>query len=187
MKTGLIIVDMINDYLHPKGLLFCKKCRDIIPVVSNTLDFARKNDIRIFFVNTTLENKDDLLAKRWGLHAVKNSFGAEVIKELIPQKNEIIIPKKTYNGFFNTTLNYELTKHGIKNIAIAGIHTHVCVLFTATEGFELGYNVTVLEDCITTDNESMHKKRLPFFDTHIGKLSSSDKWKKEIISFNQLM
>ncbi|VAX23290.1 hypothetical protein MNBD_IGNAVI01-484 [hydrothermal vent metagenome] len=180
MKSALLVIDMINDYLHPDGLLYCERCREIIPALVKAITFARENTIQVVYVNTNLENKNDLLAKRWGLHAVKGSFGAQVIDELRPDAGDLIIPKKSYNAFFNTSLDTELEQQGIKNITISGIHTHVCVLLTAVGGFELGYNVTVLEDCITTDNEAMRKTRLTFFNTHVGEMISSDEWKRRI-------
>lgn len=180
MDTALLVIDMINDYLHPNGLLYCERCREIIPTLSKAIKFAVENNIPVVYVNTNLESEDDLLAKRWKLHAVKDSFGAQVIDELNPKVGDIVIPKKVYNGFFDTSLDRELKQRNINNIVITGIHTHVCVLLTATGGFELGYNVTVLEDCITTDNEAMRKARLTFFNTHVGELISSDEWHKRI-------
>ncbi len=178
MNTALLVIDMINDYLHPDGLLYCEQCREIIPSLSETIKFARKKDIQVIYVNTTLESSDDLLAKKWGLHAVAGTFGAEVIDELKPRVNDLIIPKKGYNGFSQTRLNDELQKHKINNIVLTGIHSHVCVLLTAVGGFELGYNVTVLEDCISTDSTSIRGRELNFFNTHIGELINSDEWKR---------
>ncbi len=180
MNSALLVIDMINDYLHPDGLLYCERCREVIPPLSKTIEFARENNIQVVYVNTNLESESDLLAKRWRLHAVKDSFGAQVIDELKPEADDLVVKKKTYNGFFNTSLDQELKQRNINNIVITGIHTHVCVLLTAAGGFELGYNVAVLEDCITTDNEAMRKTRLTFFNTHVGELTSSDEWKKRI-------
>ena len=132
-------------------------------------------------MNTNLDNDEDILAKKWGLHAVSDSFGAQIINELSTSESDLIIHKKGYNGFFNSTLDKELKSRGIENIAISGIHTHVCVLLTAVGGFELGYNVTTLQDCITTDSASIRGSDLNFFNTHIGELLSLDEWKRKIL------
>lgn len=177
MKTALLVIDMINDYLHSDGLLYCERCREIIPNIKKTIEFAHQNNILVIYVNTGLESKNDILAKKWGLHAVADSYGAQIIDEFSPSEGDLIVHKKGYNGFFNTTLDKELKRRSIENIAISGIHTHVCVLLTAVGGFELGYNVTVLEDCITTDSASIRGSELNFFNTHIGELSSLNEWK----------
>ncbi len=180
-KTALLVIDMLNEYLDKRGLLYCEQCRKIIPSISDCINFARLNDILVVYVNTSLNNKKDLLVRKWGLHAVTGTFGAKVVDELKPREVDLIINKKVYNGFMGTNLDDELKKRKINNIAITGIHTHVCVLFTAVGGFELGYNVTTIENCITTDTEEKHKSRLPFFKTHVGELMSSEEWKKRFI------
>ena len=181
MKSALLVIDMINDYLHPEGLLYCQCCREIIPNIKRSIEFARQNNILVNYINTDLESENDILAKKWGLHAVAGSYGAQVIEELSPGESDLIIHKKSYSGFFNTTLDMELKHRGIESIAISGIHTHVCVLLTAVGGFELGYNVTVLEDCITTDSASIRGSELNFFNTHIGELLSLNEWKRKAL------
>ena len=175
-NTALLVIDMLNEYLDKKGQLYCESCRKIIPAISDCIDFARASEIPVIYVNTLLNNENDLLAKKWGLHAVAGKFGSKVIEELKPREKDLIVGKKGYNGFTGTSLNEELKKLRINNIAITGIHTHVCVLLTAVGGFELGYNITIIEDCITTDTKEKHKSRLPFFKTHVGELVSSKEW-----------
>ncbi|MEN8194560.1 MAG: isochorismatase family cysteine hydrolase, partial [Bacteroidota bacterium] len=176
-NTALIVIDMINDYLHFNGKLYCEKCREIIPALNEAIDFAREKNISVIYLNTNLNSDDDLLAKKWGMHAETGTFGAEVIKELEPKNNDVVINKKGYNGFTNTDLDEELKKLGIKNIIISGIHSHVCVLLTAVGGFELGYNITVLQDCISTNSTSIRGRELDFFNTHIGELITFKEWK----------
>lgn len=176
-KSALIIIDMINEYLRPDGLVYCEQCREIIPTIADCIHFARKNNILVVYLNTALNSDKDILAKKWGLHAVDGSYGAQIVDELKSAGGDLIVKKKSYNGFFNTTLDSELKARNINDIAITGIHTHVCVLLTAVGGFELGYNVTTIEDCITTGYKPNHESRLRFFKTHIGDLVSSTEWK----------
>ena len=98
----------------------------------------------------------------------------------MPKEADLIVRKKVYNGFFKTNLHAELQSRGISNVVITGIHTHVCVLLTAVGAFENGYEVTTLEDCITTGYQPNHESRLRFFSTHIGSLKSSDEWIKHL-------
>lgn len=176
-KSAILIIDMLNEYLKPDGLVYCEPCRSIIPNIAEGLNFARKNGVTVFYINTALENEKDIMAKKWGLHAVAGSYGAQVVDELKSDVGDVVIHKKGYNGFFNTNLDEELTKRNIRNIAITGIHTHVCVLLTAVGGFELGYNVYTIEDCISTGYRPNHESRLRFFKTHTGELLSLNEWK----------
>jgi nicotinamidase-related amidase len=180
-KSALIIIDMLNEYLTPEGLVYCDKCREIIPNIKKCIDFSHSYDIFVVYVNTSLHDNHDLMVKKWGLHAVEGSYGAEVVNELSPEPEDVIVKKKVYNGFYNTTLDNELKKLGVTSVAITGIHTHVCVLLTAVSAFEHGYEVTTLEDCITTGYSPNHETRLRFFKTHIGNLSTSKDWMDALI------
>ena len=51
----------------------------------------------------------------------------------------------------------ELVVKGKKNIIIAGIETHVCVLQTVVDLIELGYQPVVVEDCVSSRNPNDKK------------------------------
>jgi len=176
--SALLVIDMLNEYLSPQGKIYCEPCREIIPSVSQSILFAHTHRIPVFFVNTSLTSSHVLLAKKWGLHAVAGSWGAKVIDELPIGEDDVIINKKGYNGFSQTQLENELKKRNISAVALTGIHTHVCVLLTAAGAFELGYDVTVLEDCVTTYDKATHTSRLKFISTHLGDVLSLEEWMK---------
>ncbi|MCE1187970.1 MAG: cysteine hydrolase [Ignavibacteria bacterium] len=179
-KHALLIIDMINDYLTPGGLLPSLPCRAIIPSIQHVLRFSRHHEMPVLFLNTRLQNAGEPLAGRWGLHAVKGSFGEQVISELQYLPDDHLIHKTGYNAFNGTDLHATLHALGTTEVVITGIHTHVCVLFTAAAAFELGYRVTILEDCVTTTNTENHTSRLSFFASHIGRVIKSDDWIKEV-------
>jgi len=173
-NSAIIVIDMINEYLEPSGKLFCKEGLLIIPTLRNLLNYSRDINIKIIYVNTLLTSPNLPLAKKWGLHATEISTEAKVISELKPMSTDYIVYKFTYDGFYNTELENLLRSLEISNIFITGIHTHVCVLFTAVGGFHRGFNVYVLEDCITTSNKFNHESRLSFFNSHVGMLIKTD-------------
>lgn len=175
-NKALIIIDMINEYLTSGGLVYCDKCREIIPNIKKCINISHDNNIPVIYVNTNLKGNNDIMVKKWGLHAVEGSFGAQVVDELKPNNDDIIVKKKGYDGFFNTELHNILREKKVKTIIITGIHTHVCVLFTAVGAFERGYNVITIEDCITTGYLPNHETRLRFFKTHIGDLITTEQW-----------
>ncbi|MCG8094347.1 MAG: cysteine hydrolase [Candidatus Thiodiazotropha endolucinida] len=175
-KSALLVIDMLNEYLLPEGLVYCEQCRDIIPNIKACIEFSRINQIPVVYVNTSLNDEKDIMVKKWGLHALEGSKGARVIDELEPEPNDIVVNKKAYNGFSQTDLSEKLDSLGVDNVAITGIHTHVCVLLTAVGAFENGYNVKTLEDCITTGYLPNHETRLRFFTTHVGELINSHDW-----------
>lgn len=175
-NQALLIIDMLNEYLTPNGLVYCDKCREIIPNIKACIEKAHEKHIDVIYLNTSLNDSNDVMVKKWGLHAVEGTSGAQVIEELKPTDHDTIVKKKGYDGFFDTKLHNILATRNINTVAITGIHTHVCVLFTAVGAFERGYNVLTLDDCITTGYLPNHETRLRFFRTHIGNLTNSSQW-----------
>lgn len=178
-KTALIIVDMIVAYLAPGQRLYCEKCRQIIPAIDQVAKFCRANGIPVIFANTTLSSPTDPIARKWGMHAVEGTSDCNVVEGIDVGVDDRVVPKTSYNAFFKTNLDEILRHLQIKRVVIAGIHTHVCVLLTSAAAADLGYEVVVLEDCITTSYEPNHQSRLRFFSTHIGKLMKSRDFEKE--------
>lgn len=173
-ETALLVIDMLNEYLDPKGKIFCEKCQEIIPKVKELMAFCRQNNIPIIFVNTSHINDKDPEIKKWGVHALRGTWGARVIPDLEPQEGDVEVFKRTYDGFYNTELEITLRSLNIKTVIVCGIHTHVCVLATALGAFCRGFNVIALEDCMTTGNKMNHDSRLRFYNSHLGELLKLD-------------
>lgn len=169
-KMAILVIDAINEYFDPKGKVFCEECRKIIQNLQKLLGFSRKKNIPIIYVNTSLLTDKEPLAKKWGLHAVRGTWGAEIIPELQSQKGDFIIFKRTYDGFYNTELELTLRSLDVDTVVVVGIHTHVCVLLTAAGAFNRGFNVIAIEDCMTTGYKPSHESRLRFYKTHLGEL-----------------
>lgn len=77
---------------------------------------------------------------------VPNSWGAEYIKGLAPDKNadlEIEFVKDVYGAFTGTTIDEWLKRHAITDIVLTGFYTHGCVSTTAREGIMKGYRVFI--------------------------------------------
>ena len=83
-KMAVLVIDMLNEYLDPKGKVYCAPCRDIIPNVQKLIEFGRKKKFPAIYVNTSFQSEDKPLAKKWGFYAQKGTWGAEVIPQLKP-------------------------------------------------------------------------------------------------------
>ena len=181
MKTALLVIDMLNEYLLPNGKIYCENCRDIIPSIKNCVELFRKAKQPVVYVNTAM-SENDVLVKKWGSHAMKGTRMAKVVDELAPESTDIIVEKSGYDGFFSTNLDHVLRSNEVDTVAIVGIHTHVCVLLTGVGAFQRGYNVVTFEDCISTGYQANHETRLRFFRSHIGELADSNSWMTDCLS-----
>ena len=128
-KTAVIVVDMLNDFV--KGELSCEQSRAIVPPIRTLLSKVRCEGVPIFYCNDHHIPDVDSELKLWGYHAIAGTEGAEVVSELAPQKDDYIIQKHCYSGFFQTDLQLLLTSLGIKNLILTGLYTNICVRHTA--------------------------------------------------------
>lgn len=172
MKPALLIIDMLNEYLDPKGKIFCEAGREIIGNIVELRNFFKEHEFPVIYVNTSHINGGDPETVKWGLHAMRGTWGAEVIPELAPESQDCIVFKRTYDGFYNTELEITLRSLNVDTVVACGIHTHVCVLCTSLGAFYRGFKVIALEDCMTTGYRPNHESRLRFYNSHIGTLTN---------------
>ncbi|MGB9156422.1 MAG: isochorismatase family protein, partial [Chthoniobacterales bacterium] len=85
-------------------------------------------------------------------------------------------PRIQTTAFGGTGLDQILRSRGIKNIAVAGFTTDVCVYATVTTGYDLGYHVYALKDAMVSyfpeQGELMLKNTYPMW----SKVVSNDEW-----------
>jgi len=179
MKTALLIIDMLNEYLDPNGKIYCEAGREIIDNIAKLKDHFKKNGDPVVYVNTSHINGGDPETSKWGLHAMRGTWGSEVIPELQPDENDCVVLKRTYDGFYNTELEMTLRSLNVDTVVVCGIHTHVCVLCTSLGAFYRGFSVVALEDCMTTGFKPNHESRLRFYNSHIGRLTNLSDYLKE--------
>lgn len=166
----VLVVDMLNDFVY--GKLKCTRAKKIIPKIKSLLDASREKGIPIFYCNDAHLSSDNYEFKLWGSHALKDTKGARVIKDLLPSDNDDIVPKRTYSAFHNTKLDNLLKKKfgnkGPDAIIITGIHTNICTKHTAFDAFVRGYDVIIPEDCVTAFQEQDHDLALDYMKTNYG-------------------
>lgn len=154
-KTAIIVIDMLNDFVHEEGSLLVKTASDLIPGIKEELENARKKEWTVIYL-TDSHRGDDPEFRMWPPHAVTGTWGSQIIDELKPRPDDYIIPKRRYSGFRHTQLGLVLRELGIGNIVITGVLTNVCVLFTAVEAKDLAYDVTVLKDRVASTTKEDH-------------------------------
>jgi ureidoacrylate peracid hydrolase len=59
----------------------------------------------------------------------------------------VVEGKRTLSSFPSTNLDFILRSRGIKNLAICGFLTNICVESTARDAYDKAYSVIILKDC----------------------------------------
>jgi nicotinamidase-related amidase len=152
-QTAVIVVDMQNDFAHPQGRLYSPASREVIPRIASVLDRARRAGARVIYTKDAHYPDDPLEFPIWGPHAVRGSWGWEIIDELRPAAGDIVIEKPTYDAFFGTPLDHLLRAYGIQHLVVAGTVANICVLHTVASARLRQYSVVVPVDAIAALNE----------------------------------
>ena len=78
---------------------------------------------------------------------VRGTWGTAVVDELSPLPGDVVVSKRRYSGFFDTSLDDELRGRGITHLLVGGLTTSVCVESTVRDAMFRDYSCVVLEDC----------------------------------------
>ena len=168
-NEALLIIDMLNDFVLEGAPLEVPDTRKIIPAIKREIASARKEGRPIFYICDSHDRDDKEFSKfGWPVHAVTGTEGAEVVADLAPEKNDIVIEKKTYLAFYDTDLDPILKKLGIDSLILTGCVTHICILFTAVEAVPRGYSVTVPVDAVAGLAKEDHEAGLRIMKNVLG-------------------
>lgn len=157
MQTGtaLFIIDMQNDFLLSGRPLCVDGAMQTVPQIKKLLDYARSNDWTVIHVIREHDkngiNADKprryLFENGMNGYCVAGTEGAQIIEELHPLDNEIIIKKTRNSAFFRTNLDSVLRCLKIKNVVISGTQYPNCIRGTAVDAMSYDYDVIVVTDC----------------------------------------
>lgn len=168
MTRALVVVDMIHDFVHEGGALYCgPSMARIVPVVQAELARARAAREPIVYL-TDAHTSDDTEFRMFPPHAIVGTPGAEIVPELAPGPGDVVIRKRRYSGFFGTDLDITLREKSVDTIRLVGDCTNICVLYTAADARNLGYAVEVVEDGVTSFDEDAHRMALRELEKTLG-------------------
>ena len=163
---AILVVDMLNDFVT--GALGCDRGRVIVPATARLLKAAREKGVPVIFCNDAHRPGIDRELQIWGDHAIVGTPGAEVIPELPIHKEDYVVPKRRYSGFFQTDLDILLKELGVKTVVICGLHTHMCCRHTSADAFCLGYDVVVAKEATNSFTEEDYQGGLAYLKTCYG-------------------
>jgi ureidoacrylate peracid hydrolase len=208
-KTVVMVVDMQNDF-GSKGGMFDRAGFDIaiiqraVPPTAKVLAAARKRGIRIVYLKMGFRpDLSDLGApdspNRIGHQAIgvgttmrapngkegriliRDTWNTDIVDELRPQPSDIVLYKHRYSGFFQTDLDEQLKRLGVRHIIFTGCTTSVCVESTLRDAVFRDYSPVVLSDCtgevVGCDlSRTNHEASLLLIEQRFGWVSSSEEF-----------
>jgi nicotinamidase/pyrazinamidase len=185
-RTALLVVDMLKDFFVPKPELPTPVgIKTLVKNNQKVCRFAREKGIPVVFVNDNFQKTEIPIDRHFKLsspHCIIGTTGAEVLSELeCDETRDFIVPKKLYDGFYNTRLDSILRELDIKRCIVTGTWTNVCVQHTVMGAWCRGYDVTLLEDCCSCPEEKEHQHALAYMKKfYAAGAMSSKTWMAEL-------
>jgi nicotinamidase-related amidase len=106
---------------------------------------------------------------------VKGEWGSEIVDELAPQPGDVVVEgKRGLDTFATTNLDFILRARGITTIALGGFLTNCCVESTMRTGYEKGYEVITLSDCVAATSPEEHENAIKFDYPMFSAVMTSD-------------
>jgi len=186
-KTAILVVDMQNAFVR-KGGYFDAVGADlsgvekIIGTCREIIDAARERGVKIIYlqmgyspdlsdkgppespyvykakVPILLREHPELKDKLY----IYGTWGAEIIEELKPCQEDIVIKKQRYDGFVGTNLDIILRTLGIKYLIFLGTATNICVESTLRRSFFLDYFPILVSDAVSQKGPRMMQEATIF-------------------------
>lgn len=174
-RTALIVVDMQNDFVREGGALLVPDAEATVPRIRRLLDLARDSGMRVVYSQDTHHDESDPEWRIWGEHARRGTWGWQLVEELAPREDELVVRKVRYDAFYGTDLDHTLRLWGVDTLVICGTVANICVHYTAASAALRWYDVIIPHDAVSAlhafDLESSLRQTAFLF---AGKITTTD-------------
>ena len=174
-RAALLVVDLQKGEYNearrraePERAYLWNRLRDVVvPNGRRLIAACRRSGVEVIYTvveSLTLDGRDRSLDyKISGIFAAKGSWEAEVIDELRPDPNDIVIPKTSSSLFNSTNFEYVLRNLRIEYVMAMGMLTDQCVESAVRDGCDRGFLMTLIDDACATSSEARHRESLVGF------------------------
>ena len=193
--TAVVLIEFQNDFTTEGGVLHeaVSAVMDKTGMLANTrevVEAARKAGATVMHAPIGFtEGYGELTKHPYGILKgvvdgrvfVKGSWGAQIVDELTPAPADIVIEgKRGLDTFASTNLDFILRSKGITTIALGGFLTNCCVESTMRTGYENGYRVITLRDCVAATSLEEHENALKYDYPMFSEPMTADEFVNEL-------
>lgn len=206
-RTAVLVVDMQHDF-GAKGGMFDRAGLDIsmirgaIGPTARVLAVARHTGIKIVYLKMGFrpdlsdlgpaDSPNGMRHRRFGVGEpvrapdgttsrilVRDTWNTDILPELAPQADDLVIYKHRFSGFYQTDLDASLRQLGVTSLIVTGCTTSICVESTVRDAMFRDYTCVLLEDCMGEPighelPRSNHEASLLVMQTLFGWVSNAD-------------
>lgn len=175
--TALVLIEYQNEFTSPGGVLHdavagVMDSTGMLDKTKDVVEAARAKGVAIMHAPITFaEGYNEITKHPYGILKgvvdgnafVKGSWGAAIVDDLTPAAGDILIEgKRGLDTFASTNLDFILRSKGITTLVLGGFLTNCCVESTMRSGYENGYQVITLSDCVAGTSQEEHDNAITY-------------------------
>lgn len=164
MKSGLVLVDIQNDYFRG-GKFELVGSLEASLNASKLLSIFRQAGLPIFHVQ-------HISIRRGATFFFPNTPGVEFHAAVRPLADEWVIQKHHPNCFRDSILQSLLIQQQVNHLVICGMMTHMAIDATVRAAYDLGFQVTVIADACATRSLNFRDTIIPAAQVHAASLAT---------------
>ncbi len=191
-NTALLVIDMQYEDAHADyGLCARFRARGeeegveyyvsrlglIVPNIQRLLAAFRERGMQVIYARVeslTRDGRDRSLEhKSLGIHVPPGSHEAQILQEIAPLDDEIVLSKTCGSIFNGTMIDYILRNIGIRNLVVVGVVTSGCVEIAVRDAADRSYAVIVVEDACATWTAEMQSASMWAMDEVYAKAKAT--------------
>jgi nicotinamidase-related amidase len=144
MNPALVLIDIQKDYF-PGGRMTLEGADAAAENAARLLEQFRARGWPLFHIQ-------HLSTRPNATFFIPDTEGVEFHPAVAPRAGETVIQKNFPNAFRATKLDTELRSHGITELVVAGMMTHMCIDTSVRAAFDLGFKLALAHDACATRN-----------------------------------
>lgn len=158
---------------------YYSRLNEIVPNISRLQNAFRKASREVIHTKvvalTRGERDRNACNRRLGISSPAGSREAEILEDLAPVGDEIVLTK-TCSGVFNSHSNVDQVLRNLKveTLIVAGVVTNNCVYMAAADACDRGYTVGVVEDACAALSGPAHEFAITNLGEFYAKIVSTE-------------
>jgi nicotinamidase-related amidase len=193
-KTALVVIDLTYQQAS-RHFGICKRIREdgfgddldyylsrmeqtVIPNVARLAVAFRRIPAPVVYtrcVSLRGDGSDQTWRHRsFGLVCSLGSKDAEILEEIAPEEDDIVLNKTGSSVFNSTNAEHLLRNMGVTTLVVTGIFTNSCVEGTTRDAGDLDFRVLLAEDACAAMSPIGHKNALDYLDANFCHVKSTE-------------
>ena len=162
---AILVVDFIRAYTEPASPLYAPAVVEAVKATVPLLETARQKKVPIIYTRVLYHPSGAdgglFVQKVPALRRmVEGEPLADIVPELPPGPDDVILIKQYASSFFGTSLAAMLTARGVDTLIITGCSTSGCVRATAVDAMQNGFRPIVPHECVGDRHAGPHEANL---------------------------